>query len=131
MTRDIVEFVRKGIAPALGRPDGYMSSIWLDDAATAVVAALRVPAGAYNVTDDEPVSRRAAFDELAATLGVKCPKSLPAVVTKLSGSIGETLGRSQRLSNRKLREASGWQPAVRSIVDGWPKLVAAIRKADN
>ncbi|HUQ20875.1 MAG TPA: NAD(P)-dependent oxidoreductase, partial [Gemmatimonadaceae bacterium] len=78
MTRDIVKFVRKGIAPALGHPDGYMSSIWLDDAASAVVASLRVPAGAYNVTDDEPVTRRAAFDALAATIGVKAPKMLPA-----------------------------------------------------
>lgn len=126
MSRDLVTFVRKGIAPLPGRPEGYMSSIWLDDAASAVVAALRVPSGAYNVTDDEPVSRRDAFDALAATIRAKPPKMLPAIVTKLAGSIGDTLGRSQRLSNKKLHDTSGWQPAVRSIIDGWPKLVAGI-----
>lgn len=131
MSRDIVEFVRKGIAPLPGRPEAYMSSVWLDDAASAVAAALRVPAGAYNVTDDEPVSRRDAFNALAATIGVKSPKMLPAIVTKLAGSVGDTLGRSHRLSNRKLREASGWRPTVSSIIDGWPNLVAAIRKTDR
>jgi len=56
-TRDIVRAVQKGIAPSVGRPEGFMSSLWTDDAASAVFAALNVPAGVYNVTgsfDDLP-----------------------------------------------------------------------------
>src|SRR5689334_20415216 len=89
-TRDMVNAVRKGIAPALGGPNGYMSSLWLDDSATAILAALKVLPGVYTVTDDEPMTRRQAFDALAAELGVKPPKILPAWTTRLLGSVGET-----------------------------------------
>ena len=122
-TRDIISLVRKRIAPIPGDSKAFISSIWIADAAAAVVAALNAPAGAYNVTDDEPVRRRIAFNALASTLGVKPPRMLPASLTKLTGSVGETLGRSLRLSNTRLREATGWSPRVRSIIDGWRLLV--------
>lgn len=126
MTRDIVSMVKKRIAPAMGRPEGYMSSIWLDDAASAVVAALRVPAGAYNITDDEPMRRRDAFNALGSLLGVKPPKMIPEWLTNLTGSVAQTLGRSQRLSNRKFREAANWSPTVHSVSEGWPLLLKSL-----
>jgi nucleoside-diphosphate-sugar epimerase len=44
-TRQIVESVRKGWFPLLGRPEAYTSWIRHEDAASAVVAALTLPAG--------------------------------------------------------------------------------------
>lgn len=123
LTLDMVNAVKKGIAPSMGRPEGFMSSLWTDDAATAVVAALDVSAGAYNVSDDDPVRRRQAFDALASAIGVKPPWIPPDWLTKLTGSVAETLGRSQRLSNARFREASGWSPKVRSVIEGWPLLM--------
>jgi nucleoside-diphosphate-sugar epimerase len=128
-TLDIMRFVRTGIAPMLGSPDGFMSSLWTDDAATAVVSALDLPAGTYNVTDDQPVRRREVFESLAAALGVKPPKPLPQIITRLFGSVGETLGRSLRLSNARLKSASSWSPQVRSILEGWPLLVSKLESA--
>lgn len=125
-TLDVIRLVRAGIAPVFGSPEGFMSSLWTDDAATAVVSALDVAAGTYNVTDDQPVRRREAFDALAAALGVKRPKPLPQLITRLSGSVGETLGRSLRLSNARFKSASGWKPQVRSVVQGWPLLVSKL-----
>jgi nucleoside-diphosphate-sugar epimerase len=122
-TRDIVKLVKKGVAPSVGRAEGFMSSLWIDDGAAAVFAALNVPAGVYNVTDDEPVRRRQAFDALALALGVRSPRMLPEWLTKLMGSVAETLGRSLRLSNARFREASGWSPKVRSVIEGWPLVV--------
>jgi nucleoside-diphosphate-sugar epimerase len=122
-TLDIVKFVRRGFAPALGSQDGYMSSIWLDDAARAVFAALSVPAGVYNITDDVPVRRAEAFELLARELGVKPPRMLPRWVTGLTGSVGETLGRSHRMSNAKFRQAANWVPKVPSLHEGWKILV--------
>ena len=106
-----------------------MSSLWTDDAATAVASALDVPAGTYNVTDDQPVRRREAFDALATALGVKPPRPLPQVITRLSGSLGDTLGRSLRLSNALLKSASGWRPQVRSVLEGWPLVVSELEKS--
>ena len=34
------------------------------------------------------------------------------------------LARSQRVSSRRLREASGWAPRVRAGTDGWGRIAA-------
>ena len=128
LTVDQLRFVKKGIAPIFGSPDGYVSSLWLDDAAAAVLAALRVPAGVYNVTDDVPVRRKECFDVLAAALGVKPPRFFPEWVSTLSGSVGDTLGRSLRLSNALFRQAAGWAPTVPSVIEGWPRLVRELAR---
>ncbi len=130
-TRDLIAFVRKGWAPIPGNPDSFFSSVSHDDAATAVVAALGIPAGAYNVTDNEPLRRREFFMTLAAALDVPPPKIQPAWVGRFLGSLGETLTRSLRISNRKLCEASGWQPHYPSVREGWPVVVAALSQADE
>src|SRR5439155_17910909 len=125
-TRDTVDMARRGWAPLPGSPEGYVSSIAHDDAATAVVAALGVPAGAYNVTDDEPVRRRDYVGSLAAALGVAPPRFLPAWTARLMGSAGALLSRSERMSNRKLRTAApGWRPKYHSVREGWSAVVAA------
>ena len=100
-----------------------MSSVSHDDAADAVVAALDLPRGVYNVGDDEPVTRRDFVNSLAAAVGAPSPKFAPAWTARLLGSKGETLGRSQRISNRKLREASSWCPRYPSVREGWTAVV--------
>jgi nucleoside-diphosphate-sugar epimerase len=129
LTQDFVRAVKKGIAPFFGGPDAYMSSIWTDDAAAAVFAALKVPPGVYNVTDDEPVRRGEAFELLASALDSRPPRMPPLWLTRVSGSIGDTLGRSLRLSNAKFRQASGWTPTVPSVRTGWKVLVSEMKSA--
>jgi nucleoside-diphosphate-sugar epimerase len=121
-TLDMLAIVRKGWSPAPG-PEGYMSSIAHDDAATAVVAALGIPAGIYDVVDDEPLRRREFVGAAAKALGVAAPKFLPKWAGRLMGGPGETMARSLRISNRKFREASGWAPKYPSVREGWPALV--------
>ena len=125
-SRSMIAAVRKGFAPLPGRPDAFFSSISHDDAATAVVAALDLPAGAYNVADDEPLRRREMADVIAAASGVAPPRPLPGWVGKLAGSIGELMSRSQRMSNRKLRAATGWSPRWPSLREGWPATLEAM-----
>src|SRR5215213_9009545 len=121
-TLDMIGFVRRGWSPAPG-PEGFISSISHDDTATAAVAALGIPAGIYNVADDEPVRRREFFGSLAEALGVPPPKFLPKWVGRLMGGVGETLARSLRISNRKFRDASGWAPKYPSVREAWPDLL--------
>jgi 2-alkyl-3-oxoalkanoate reductase len=92
---------------------------------------LEVPAGTYNVVDDEPVSRRDYFNSLAQALGLKEPHLLPGWTAVLFGSIGEMLARSQRISNRKLREATSWAPQYPSVRSGFPAMVAEMQTADD
>lgn len=121
-TAEIMRTVRWGLAPIPGPPHAFISSVSHDDAATAVVAALSLAAGAYNVCDDEPVTRRVYFDALAAALHVEPPRLPPVWATGLFGSAGEMLARSQRISNRKLREAVGFRPRYYSVREGWRSL---------
>jgi 2-alkyl-3-oxoalkanoate reductase len=121
---DLVRSVRHGFAPLFGPPDAYISSVAHDDAATAVLAALELPTGVYNVVDDEPVSHRSFVDSLADALGVRHPKLPPRWMTALGGSLAATMARSLRVSNRKLKAASRWAPAFRTIRDGWPAALA-------
>ena len=131
LTLDMLSSVRSRFAPTFGGPDAYMSAIYTDDAASAVLAALSVPAGAYNVTDDEPIRRREAFNLLAKAMGVRPPRIMPRWLTKAFGSVGDALGRSHRISNARFRNASGWAPKVRSVREGWPLLLSEIKGATS
>jgi nucleoside-diphosphate-sugar epimerase len=109
-----------------GAPGNFMSSIHCDDVATAVVAALTVPTGRYNVTDDEPLTRADYLAAFGAAFGMKPPKPTPARLVKLLGGAGaDGLLASQRVSNRKFRDASGWAPARSDARTGWAAVAAA------
>ena len=128
-TADMIAIVRKGWSPIPGPPNAFSSSISHDDAATAVAAALALPAGTYNVSDDEPVRRRDFVNSLATTLGVSPPKFLPTWVTALTGSLGRLMARSERISNGALRQASSWHPRYRSVREGWGPTIDALRES--
>jgi nucleoside-diphosphate-sugar epimerase len=117
-TQMMLDSVRRGWFPLLGRPEAYTSWISHQDAASAAVAALGLPAGIYNAVDDQPLRRRELADGIARLLGVKPPRLLPAWAVSLAGSVGDALGRSVRISNRKLREAGEWRPKHPSVLEG-------------
>jgi nucleoside-diphosphate-sugar epimerase len=124
MLRETAGIVRRGWGPLPGGAGAYWSSVSHQDAAAAVVAALDLPAGAYNVCDDQPLTRREWADALADALGVPPPRLLPRWLAALFGAPVELLSRSQRMTNAKLEAASPWTPRWRSAREG---LHAAIR----
>ncbi len=122
-TVDLIEWVQRGRAPLPGRPNAYISSISHDDAARAAAAAVTLPAGTYNVVDDEPVTHREYVDSLATAIGIDRPKLPPVWVTPFFGSLGRLVARSVRISNRKLRLASHWIPKYPSVRQGWDAIL--------
>ena len=129
LTQELIGMVRKGWSPLPGSPAAYYSSVAQSDAASAVVATLGVPAGTYNVVDDEPLTRREFCDSIASCLGVKPPRFLPAWLTSHMGSTMECLSRSQRVSNWKIREATRWKPQYASVRDGWPVVLENLKSS--
>lgn len=123
-----IQGVRSGWALLPGKPDAYVSSVSHDDAATAVIAALNIPAGAYTVGDDEPVTRAVFFESLAEALGVKPPRFLPSWTTSLFGSVGQAMARSLRLSNHKLKNVTNWTPRYPSVREGLPAMLVEADK---
>ena len=128
-TRDAVRMVEKRLPAAFGDAGSFISSISTDDAAAAVVAALAVPSGTYNVVDDEPVTRGEYGRILASALGVKPPRQRLSVMARAGGSKAEILTRSQRVSNLAFKDRTGWQPEDDSVRTGLPRVVAALRES--
>jgi nucleoside-diphosphate-sugar epimerase len=127
-TEEMLGVARRGMAPFLGSPSAYMSSIHTDDAASATVAALDAPSGVYNVAD-EPVTRRAAADAFAAAFGLKRQRFLPRLVAKFATrKTSDALLRSQRVSSARFREATGWRPQYADVTVGWPAVARAVRE---
>jgi 2-alkyl-3-oxoalkanoate reductase len=123
-TLQILQLARKGWLPLPGRADGFFSMVHQGDAAAAVAAALRAPAGIYNVVEDQPLTRRQLADALGEIVGRGSPRLPPGWVARIGGSLVETLARSLRISNRKLRDTTGWAPRYPSSGQG---LMAAAR----
>jgi nucleoside-diphosphate-sugar epimerase len=105
-----LRMARLGFGPMIGPADGYRASIHVDDAATAVVAALDAPAGAYNVTD-EPITNGEWNAAFASAFGFKKLRPTPKPVMRLGGKKLAVLGASRRIDSRRFREVTGWAPA--------------------
>lgn len=124
-TRSWLDAARtKGRLMLPGPADHYTSMIRVDDAAAAVVAALSVPAGVYNVVEDEPLNRDEHAAVLGELLGRKPLKLLPTAMGHIPTM--KVLARSHRVSNRKLREASEWAPLAPSVREGWPQVLGEL-----
>jgi len=124
-TRQLVASIRSGLYPLFGPPEGYSSWLAHEDAARAVLAALDVSAGTYNVIENEPMRRRDLANGLAERLGVQPPRFFPAWVASLGGAVGRTMARSLRISNAKFRNASGWSPRYRTALEGLGGIIDA------
>src|SRR3954452_10823776 len=114
--RAALEAARGGASVAAGPPGAYRPTLWLDGAAAAIPAAVRVPAGTYNVADADPPTNAEIDAALAAVAGVEALRTWPPQDSPLA--------RSQRVSSRRLREASGWAPRMRAGTEAWARIAA-------
>ncbi len=123
---DFVAGVANRKVPVVGAGDNYVSSIHVADVASALAAAMTAPGGTYNVSDDEPVTSAVYTDSLADLLGAPRPRRIPRLVARLAvGKAVTLLTSSQRVSNRRFREATDWRPAFPSVREGWRDVVDA------
>lgn len=130
-TDDMVRLARRRVASQMGPSEAYWPSIHLDDAATAVVAALHAPAGTYNVVDDDPVRVVEFYEALASAFDFKSPRLTMKTMAKLAGSKADLYQRSQRVSNARFKAASGWAPAYPSVREGWPQVAQEMAGASK
>jgi UDP-glucose 4-epimerase len=101
----------RGVSPSIGRRDAYRPTVWIDDAAAAVAAALDAPAGTYNVADSDPPMRGEIDVALAEVVG---RSGVRVVIEEIPPAL-EPVARSQRVSSLRLREATGCKPRVRGV----------------
>lgn len=126
-TLDTIRLARRRWLPVPGDGSNYVSSIHVDDAASAVVAALAVPAGVYNVVDDEPLRMRDYGRAITDAFGFKPPRRLPRWLFRLiGGGPAKYILSSQRVSNRKFKDVSGWSPRYPSAREGYSAIAAEL-----
>jgi nucleoside-diphosphate-sugar epimerase len=113
--------------PVVGKGDGTYSFVHVEDAASAVLAALeRGAPGIYNVSDDEPAPMREWVPVFADAVGAKRPRRLPGWLVRLvAGAGAAAMATSVRgASNAKIKRELGWRPRYPSWRQGFLDPVA-------
>ena len=99
--------------PYVGDADKWLNLIHVDDGVRAVLAAERAVAsagGAFNIADDNPVSRREFYTELAHLIG--------APEARFEPSPQPVREANRRISNARARAALGFVPQFPSYREG-------------
>lgn len=121
----MMRLARRRVTFQAGKPGSYMSSIHLEDAAAAVVAALEAAPGTYNVVDDCPVTATQHSAAMAAAVGVRPWLTPPGRAALLLGDRATSMTRSLRVNNARLRAATPWRTRYPSVWDGYRAMVGA------
>ncbi len=114
------------IAMMLGPADAYQSSINVIDGAEAIASVLDMESGTYNVVDDEPLTKRDFANALADAVHTKPWFRPPGRAAVLLGDRLTSITRSLRVSNVKLRKATGWTPRHPSAREGLAATAVAL-----
>ena len=133
-TREQLDYARKGMAAFPGRRDAYLPQVTVQDAASAIITALTqpIPAGVYDVVDDEPLTRGEVFAAMAQAVGRKHLWQPPALLMRMmTGVVYKMMSRSLRISNRRFKEVSGWLPEVPDARLGWARITEENRVATS
>ena len=128
-----VEQVVRRRVPVIGGGNGWWSFVHIEDAAAATALAIErgAPGNIYNIVDDEPAPVREWLPALAAMLGAKPPRHVPAWLGRLVA--GEHLvvmmNEVRAGSNAKAKRELGWQPAHPRWRHGFAEIVRQHRAA--
>lgn len=131
-TLEQISYAGKGIATFPGSSDAYLPQIWVQDAASAIAAALEpsVPSGVYDIVDDEPLTRDEVSVAMAHAVGHKHLLHIPAPLMRMMlGVVYDLMSRSLRISNSRFKEVADWRPEVTNAHDGWERIAGASREA--
>jgi nucleoside-diphosphate-sugar epimerase len=127
MAEEYAAMIRRRKFPVVGDGAAVWSFVHVADAAAATVAALdHGGPGVYNIVDDEPAPVSEWLPQLAAMLGAKPPRHVPAWIGRLAtGEVGVAMmTQSRGSSNAKARRELGWEPAHPSWRSGFAATVA-------
>jgi nucleoside-diphosphate-sugar epimerase len=122
---EIARRMRSRGFPVIGRGEGVMSFIHVEDAASAAVMTLAAPASAtYNVVDDEPAAASVWTPAYAEALNAPKPFSVPAFAARLAigSTLTEWLTTMRGASSTKVNAEIGWRPKYTSWRDGFATL---------
>jgi len=117
IANEYAALIRARKLPLVGDGAGVWSFVHVDDAAAATALAVeRGAPGVYDVVDDEPAPVSEWLPFLAASLGARPPRHVPAWLARFAiGEVGVSMmTRVRGSSNAKAKRELGWEPVWRS-----------------
>ena len=119
---ELITMIRKRQFPVVAGGTGVWSFIHIDDAAAATALAVESDVtGLYNIVDDDPAPVRDWLPYLAAAIGARPPRRLPAWLARpMIGEHGIAAMTTIRgSSNAKAKRDLGWRPGYPSWRQGF------------
>ena len=122
--RNALETVRSGRARIIDKPDQVFSRIHVEDIATAVFASMNNStaspgsAAIFNVCDDYSCAPGDVIAYACTLLGEPVPKPISMDEAGLSDMGRSFYADNKRVSNQKLKDVLGWQPAFPTYREG-------------
>lgn len=122
--RNALETVRQGRARIIDKPGQVFSRIHVQDIATAVFASMNRPTAApakpdiFNVCDDFPCAPGEVIAHACAMLGLDPPAPIGLEDAGLSDMGRSFYADNKRVSNQRLKDVLGWQPAYPTYREG-------------
>lgn len=125
--RSALDRIRAGDARRLVRPGQVFSRLHLDDAATAIAAAIARPraAAVYNLCDDLPAANADVTAHAAWLLGAPVPAEEPLDLATLSPAARRFWSENKRVSNALAKAELAWRPAYPTYREGLAAILAA------
>lgn len=127
-TMDLAKQLRRRMVPVPRDGGGVISWIYIEDAASAAVAALEWgrPNQAYNIVDDEPVTWGEFFTAAAGAFGAPRPLRVPSWLLRPMSYAHSAMTTTIRASNRKARQELAWTPTVPTYREGLRMMAADV-----
>lgn len=109
--RSPLDRVAAGRATRVDVPGQIFSRIHVDDLADGVIAGWDGPAGAYNLSDDEPAPQSDVIAYAARLIGIEPPPLIPLDHPSVSPAARAFYAENRRVANGKAKRVLGWRPA--------------------
>jgi nucleoside-diphosphate-sugar epimerase len=129
-SRSMIEGIRKGKIPIVGKGDAVRNLIHLDDAAAAVVQAVERYEGntgrVFNIVDDKPVTMRELFETIAGMTASPAPRSVPVWLARIVAGKDalDFLAISVKVSNKAAKAGLQWSPRYPNVRAGLHQVLA-------
>lgn len=121
--RSPVDRVREGRAHRIDLAGQVFSRVHVEDIASAVMAGLAAPAGAYNLADDLPCSQNTVIEEACRLLGCSPPPVQSLDDAGLSPMARGFYAENRRVANGKARRVLGWRLRFPTYREGLASLL--------
>lgn len=130
-TREILDRLKRRLAPVIGNGDNFQCFVHAEDVASAFALAAETdrPGATYFVTDDEPARLGDYLRWLARAWGAPEPMRVPHFMARiaLGQEMIDAYTASLRCRNDHIKSALGWAPKYPTFRDGYAEVLPRLR----